>query len=104
MTQQEKQERLLYAAGWGYSCRGGWGMVDSLEGPAGQTEQPDYFNDLNACHELEEILTEEQRQTYISNLHIYGSMDYQKREWYDLTHAPAEHRAETIGLTLNLWE
>jgi hypothetical protein len=60
---------------------------------------PDYFNDLNAVHELENVLSPLQEVTYWENLlQAHEYMD----SWAGC--ATAAQRAEAIGLTLNLWE
>lgn len=59
---------------------------------------PNYFSDLNACHEMEEDLTLEQRVEYSNNLaRICGT---EKEKIY----ATASQRAEAFGLTLKLWK
>lgn len=60
-----------------------------------QKKLPDYFNDLNACHEMEKALSEFQHHHFAHWLH------------HDLGHksvsAPSAIRAERFGLTLKLW-
>lgn len=74
---------------------------------------PDYFNDLNACHQMEKMLTHENWQTYSERLRTevgFGCEDYRDAngtvvielcgpQW----HATAAQRAEAFGKTLNLW-
>jgi len=58
---------------------------------------PDYLNDLNAMHEAEKSLTEEQLELYTYWLsHSCGLGTY--------TRATAAQRAEAFLRTLNLWE
>jgi hypothetical protein len=52
----------------------------------------DYFNDLNACHEMEKAMTYEQRYQYAKHF-----IDF------EIVFATATQRAEAFGLTLNLW-
>jgi hypothetical protein len=62
---------------------------------------PDYFNDLNAVHELEKLLTPIQRFVYYKAVtQIIGSKD---QEYYLNLHATAAQRCEAFGLTLCLW-
>jgi hypothetical protein len=62
---------------------------------------PDYFNDLNAVHELEKVLTSLQWFNYSALLtKIVGPKD---QEYYLNLHATASQRAEALGLTLKLW-
>lgn len=70
---------------------------------------PDYFNDLNACHQMEKFLTfsvidgvTELQSVYISALwKVMGKPD--ARMIAVLAHATAAQRAEAFGKTLNLW-
>lgn len=67
-------------------------------------EQRPYCSDLDAMHEAEKMLTNKERMTYMSNLHIHGSCDYKKKDWYDLTHATAAKRAEALLRTIGQWK
>lgn len=58
---------------------------------------PDYFNDLNACREMEESLGLDQSTAYVNMLWPQGYSAFQA------VHAAAAHRAEAFGKTLNLW-
>ena len=69
-----------------------------------QNRLPDYLNDLNAMHEAENVLTEEQRVAY-SN-HTYdvaceAQRETEKWRWISLT---AAQRAEAFLRTINKWE
>lgn len=71
---------------------------------------PDYLNDLNACHEMERVLTPEQREFYAS---ILGGLTYNDngRGWqplanddcFPILHATAAQRCEAFLRALNLW-
>ena len=71
---------------------------------------PDYLSDLNACHEMEKVLTEEQQnlyQTGLSNMIGCDGFDAY-RHWSDVgsvftCHATAAQRAEAFLRTLGLW-
>jgi hypothetical protein len=66
---------------------------------------PDYFNDLNAVHELEKVLNEERWPQYREELRtvVLGEIQF-GLEWCKADiHATAAQRAEALGLTLNLW-
>lgn len=56
---------------------------------------PDYFNDLNAVHELEGVLTFGQYDAFCE--HLGGSL-------FSCARATAAQRAEALGLTLKLWK
>ena len=85
MTQEEKRIKLAKADGikHGVKC-----------------SYTDYFNNLNAVHKLEKVLTKPQQNKFILELDVIirGDGDY-----FDIAHANAAQRAEALGLTLNLW-
>ena len=70
---------------------------------------PDYFNDLNACHEMEKEMTDNQWEEYTIRL----TGEEMGEEWptcflnlsavANAIHATAAQRAEAFGKTLNLW-
>jgi hypothetical protein len=77
---------------------------------------PDYFNDLNAVHDLENVLNDEQARTYAYALYdLANGFQFDGDPWtpdifeasmggvVDMVRATAANRAEAIGLTLNLW-
>jgi hypothetical protein len=107
MTQEEKRIKLAEAAGWkcaehvaefdkpfALMC---WHRPGNAEW---QTEEPpDYFTDLNAVHELENVLSPLQEVTYWENLlQAHEYMD----SWAGC--ATAAQRCEALGLTLKLWK
>lgn len=72
-----------------------------------KAEPPDYFNDLNTCHEMEKLLTDDQWRPFLNRLeNVTGATGY--NTWWECiqcaVHAISAHRAESFGLTLNLWE
>jgi hypothetical protein len=77
---------------------------------------PDYFNDLNAVHDLENVLNDEQARTYAYALYdLANGFKFDGDPWtpdifeasmdgvVDMVRATAAQRAEAIGLALNLW-
>ena len=56
---------------------------------------PDYHNDLNACHEMEKVLTYEQFDDYYIEL---------AKRMVRPFHATAPQRCEAFLRTLGLWE
>jgi len=60
---------------------------------------PDYFNDLNAVHELEKVLKGGLRNTYDARLGIIA-----EQEHCFIWETTAAQRCEAFGLTLGLWE
>lgn len=62
---------------------------------------PDYLNDLNAMHEAEKVLTDEQGVLYGSILaHIRTRFTDSKWMW----HADASQRAEAFLRTIGKWK
>ncbi len=96
MTQDEKRIKLAEAGGWIYDPQEEYPWQDP-EGE-GYRYPLDYFNDLNAVHELEKVLDEKQQD--IMNNTLWDIMSGRKYLW----HATATQRAESLGLTLNLWK
>ena len=68
---------------------------------------PDYLNDLNAMHEAEKVLTDEQMLNYLDALlDVLGLSG-----WYmdidsvwQMTHTTAAQRAEAFLRTIGKWE
>lgn len=59
---------------------------------------PDYLNDLNAMHEAEKVLTEDQARNYSELLRGFQVVHF------GAIHATASQRAEAFLRTLGLWE
>ena len=61
---------------------------------------PDYLNDLNVMHELEDGLTREEKLTYANELYkILGAWTARELH-YHLAHATAAQKAEAFVLTM----
>ena len=113
LTQEQKRIKLAEAAGWKCASHVAefdkpfalmcWYRPGNAEW---QTEEPpDYFNDLNAVHELEKLLTDAQWPEYREELRtiaLGGIRLISQRCKADI-HATADQRAEALGLTLSLW-
>lgn len=106
MTQEEKRLKIAEACGWTHIEAETWtqGKPGGIYGykpirpkfdPCRRFHIPDYFGDLNACHEMEKQLTDDQWDKYCDRLG--GSLRH-------CASATAAQRAEAFGLTLNLWE
>ena len=93
MSEKEINIVIAEACGWTTNHKGLW--VERLQTYAAL---PNYLNDLNAMHELEGILTNEQIEVYCSFL--------QKPQWgiWWGIHATASQRAEAFLLTIGKWE
>jgi hypothetical protein len=99
MTQHEKRIKIAEACGWtGFSPDSTTNFVRCIaKGPDGEWGlTPNYFNDLNAMREVEDILTPSEEQLYFETLHeTAGNTRFYR--------ATAAQRAEAFGKTLNLW-
>jgi hypothetical protein len=68
---------------------------------------PDYLNDLNACHEMEKVLTVAQRVTYAFQIGVVlsgGSVGRAIPDWWFIHIATPAQRAEAFLRTLGIWE
>ena len=63
---------------------------------------PDYLNDLNACHEMEQVLTHDQHIDYMEWLGLCSD-DYGHKVWA-YVHATSAERCKAFLRTLGLWE
>jgi len=99
MTEEEKRIKLAEAGGWTKFYESWSGQKKAcIPNDSQILPLPDYFNDLNAVHELEKVLDEKQQD--IMNNTLWDIMSGRKYLW----HATATQRAEALGLTLNLWK
>lgn len=116
LTQEQKRIKIAEACGWKLE-----NINDYLDSPS-DTELigslgrniwgivPDYFNDLNACHEMEKVLPRETKYspfreylTRLNGLSCSSRCSGDQGICGDTTCATAAQRAEAFGLTLNLW-
>ena len=63
---------------------------------------PSYLSDLNAMHEAEKVLTDDQLWMYRRKLSCLFA-DHTDDGYLKAIFATAAQRAEAFGLTLNLW-
>lgn len=111
MTQDEKSIKIAEACGWVKGLNRYQEEVYRLGDRCRYKDRlPDYFNDLNAMHEAEKVLTEQQFQTYLDWLDVSCGGELELSAMIDgpafgfsLVHATASQRAEAFGKTLNLW-
>lgn len=103
MNTEQKRIKIVEACGWRYlDSRPGYPRGIAKDGVT--HELPDYFNDLNAMHEAEKVLTEKGVNTwwaYVDHLNRNNPTPFGHET---AVHATAAQRAEAFGLTLNLWE
>lgn len=95
-----EEQRIAIAEACGYHEINDQNISCRKIGVHGWTFIPDYFNDLNAMHEAEKVLTGyQQTVTYSDNL-----MKIVGYHTFDSAHATAAQRAEAFLKTLDLWE
>lgn len=105
MTPTEINIAIAEACGWkprnycnGYYRDDAEGWIESL---------PDYYNDINAMHEAENGLDEEQRDELMRK--VYVLLDVEGTDTgdtypdYKLYHATAPQRAEAFLRTIGKW-
>lgn len=97
MKPEEQRIKIAEACGWTVK-RDSYGVVGTNDGIHWHSHAgfPDYLNDLNAMHEAENMLTEDQMTTMSQCLHRCVGMLW--------GFATASQRAEAFLKTLNLWE
>jgi hypothetical protein len=102
MTPEQQRIAIAEACGWTEiepctCCYGvSWGYQPTPG--AHKKHVPDYINDLNAMHEAEKVLTNEQLEVYCNILHKPNHGVY----W--AIHATAAQRAEAFLRTIGKWE
>jgi len=117
MTQEQKQIKLAEVAGWKVHPKDRFIVIppNSPHSVQPLSTIPDYFNDLNAVHELEKMLLPDdayysQRNFYSSELGRMTGND-NSQGWkplsndacFNILHATAAQRAEALGKILKLW-
>ena len=96
-----EQQRIAIAE----AC--GWTDTQIIDGKYGQTDVPNYLNDLNAMHEAEKVLTVAQRITYANQIGVIlsgGSVGRAIPNWWFIHEATASQRAEAFLRTIGKWE
>ena len=96
-----EQQRIAIAE----AC--GWTDTQIIDGKYGQTDVPDYLNDLNAMHKAEKVLTVAQRITYANQIGVVLSGESVGRaipNWWFIHEATAAHRAEAFLRAIGKWE
>jgi hypothetical protein len=107
MTQEEKRIKLAEAAGWKVHPKDRFIVIPPNSPHSVQPLHtiPDYFNDLNAVHELEKLLGEKHVRSYAFTLSrvLDTTPTVDLDDQFLNIHATATQRCEAIGKTLNLW-
>lgn len=106
----EEQQRIAIAE----ACRWKWEKLWTGEfhgKPMGEQgplrELPDYCNDLNAMHEAEKVLINEQDLKYSESLAIVVKARWKTNNSYDMQKfrsATAAQRSEAFLKTIGKWE
>ena len=109
MTQEQKRIKLAKAGGWVYDPQEEYPWQDPDPEGEGYYYPPDYFNDLNAVHELWLSLPRGTQLTVVGKLADMinlpkGDQDEIGELEEALFSATAAQRAEALGKTLSLWE
>ena len=94
MKPEAQRIAIAEACGWKPDKRGlGWLSPHGYYAP-----EPDYLNDLNAMHEAEKILNQEQKEDYFFIIfNFYGN-------WPKAIQATAAQRARAFLRVIGKWE
>ena len=109
MNNEEINKAIAEACGFKYVALGlGW---KHITGGEMQCRIPDYYNDLNAMHDAENTLTDENREkyaTFLSQIFTAPSKkawwDLSAKETFEIVTATAKQKAEAFRKTLGRWE
>ena len=118
MTPEAQRIAIAEACGWKNAdhpdvmkCKAGWTMPEKwCMNPKGvlcfNHDRPNYLADLNAMHDAEKVLTDEQDLNYSESLEQVVCARFNTNNGEDmrrLRSATAAQRAEAFLRTLNLW-
>lgn len=106
---EDRSEGLMMPP-WTYVS--GYPPVNAIVGK--KEDLPNYLNDLNAMHQAEKVLNDDQLNDYAHHvIHLKipcpdGTVDdwdlFEEYGWSGLLRATATQRAEAFLRTLNLWK
>jgi hypothetical protein len=99
MTAEKQRIAIAIACGWTIKHKGLW--VEKLQTYAAL---PDYFNDLNACHQMEKVLTGKGVNAWWSYVAFVNRHNPTPFGTETAVHATAAQRCEAFLRTLGLWE
>ena len=112
MTPEQKRIKLAEFYGWTNMRKNtGTGYLLGVKATGGLASVPNYFNDLNAIHELRSKLTDRQKEVLAHYLAFsklpddgyIGYIELPPIDVFDVINSPADVQAEALGKTLNLW-
>ena len=114
MTDEQMRVKIAKACGWTYNpdlCVGAVPHLPETKQYGCAYHTPNYPQDLNACHEMEKVLTQKQIQDYFYNLNdVVGLVPTTSPAWikewavFALCHATPRQRCEAFLRTLGLCE
>jgi hypothetical protein len=93
-----EQQRIAIAE----AC--GWTDTQIIDGKYGQTDAPDYLNDLNAMHEAEKVLSRGQNYNQSRGFGRYKTALAEVCDEQHPIDATAAQRAEAFLKTIGKWE
>ena len=104
MNPEQQRVAIADACGWKTDKRGlGW-----LSPRGYYASEPDYLNDLNAMHEAEKVLTQDQMIDYSRHVgkSVTSHLPASRAAWMDfqLINVTASQRAEAFLRTIGKWE
>ena len=104
MNPEQQRIAIAEACGWKTDKRGlGW-----LSPRGYYASEPDYLNDLNAMHEAEKVLTQDQMIDYSRHVgkSVTSHLPASRAAWMDfqLINVTASQRAEAFLRTIGKWE
>ena len=106
MSPEKQRITIAEACGWTIAP---WGTPIKKDHKTWRSLQdlPDYLNDLNACHEMEEVLNIGQKLQYVEILRSTHGPVFRDRlpvTWIYAHLATAPQRCEAFLRTLGKWE
>jgi hypothetical protein len=106
MTNEQINIAIAEACGWQFVTYKETFAKPPNGGPCQYKEGiPNYYNDLNAMHEAEKVLTNEQWHKYDEELYIItGSSLLDEAQRKKRIHTTAPQKAEAFLKTLGKWE
>lgn len=108
MTSEQINEEIAKACGWECSENGWWSHPVIPDGGGAEPYAPDYCNDLNEMHIAENILNEDQIDSY-----VYRLMDDKtgllrgcvyEPSIFACLHSTPRKRAEAFLMTIGKWK
>ena len=106
----KRKQKFWTYGGDGYGLPNGCSKITAANPPIhdGAWENilglPDYCNDLNAMHEAEKVLTDEQSKAYTETLWVIVKRESTSKTRWQLWHATADQRAEAFLKTIGKWK